>query len=135
MADPQSAPIDGRFVLEREHKRGGMGTVWRARDLRTEQSVALKLLHDTVPVQVERFLRESALLANFAHPNIVSYISHGTTRDGVPYLTMEWLEGESAAERLARGPLTLHESLGVLRGALAGLAVAHRRGIVHRDIK
>jgi eukaryotic-like serine/threonine-protein kinase len=85
--------------------------------------------------QSERFVREGALLAEISHPSIVSYVGHGTTAEGLPYLAMEWLEGEDLAERLARQPLTLRESLTVLGGALRGLQLAHRRGIVHRDLK
>jgi eukaryotic-like serine/threonine-protein kinase len=129
------AVIDGRFLLEGESRRGGMGTVWRARDLRTQQAIAVKILHDHGPDQVERFLREGALLADLRHPNVVSYLAHGTTADGVLYLAMEWLDGETVAERLARQPLTLPESLTLMRGVLRGLTVAHRRGIVHRDLK
>src|SRR5262252_6355783 len=126
--------IDERFVLSQEWKRGGMGVVWKARDLKSDRTVALKLLHDTTPLQVERFVRESQLLAGLSHPGIVSYIAHGATADGTPYLTMEWLDGENLAEHLARGPLSLHESLALIRSALSGLWVAHRRGIVHRDV-
>jgi serine/threonine protein kinase len=64
-----------------------------------------------------------------------SRTSHGATDDGVPYLAMEWLAGESLAERLARAPLTVAESLDVARATARGLAVAHERGIVHRDLK
>src|SRR5262245_30111150 len=126
--------VDERFVLEAEAKRGGMGTVWKARDQRTGLWVAFKLLHDTSPEHCRRFVRVRELLADLAHPNIVSYVAHGAVGDE-PYLVMEWLEGESLAERLSRTPLSLHESMSVLRSTLAGLAFAHRRGVVHRDLK
>jgi eukaryotic-like serine/threonine-protein kinase len=126
--------IDGRFVLEAEAKRGGMGTVWRAHDRRSKQLVACKLLHDRSPEQCRRFVREQQLLADLTHPNIVSYVAHGSIKNE-PYLVMEWLDGENLAERILRAPLTLHETLSVLRSTLAGLAFAHRRGIVHRDLK
>src|SRR5262249_30277576 len=127
--------VDGRFALEAEHRRGGMGTVWRARDLVTQEPVALKILHAASPEHAQRFVREAVLLAGLAHGHIVGYVAHGTTDDGVPYLAMEWLDGESVADRLARAPLTLCESLGLVRSAARGLAVAHGRGIVHRDLK
>lgn len=129
------AIIDRRFALEREHGRGGMGIIWRARDLVADRPVALKLLHDTSLGQVERFLRESALLARLSHPSIVSYVAHGTTAERVPYLAMEWLDGENVAERLAREPLGLRDSVRLVRAALSGLAVAHEHGVVHRDLK
>ncbi len=127
--------VEGRFVLEVEAKRGGMGTVWKARDAQTGDLVAFKLLHDNSPEHCRRFVRERQLLADLSHPNIVSYIAHGVIGQETPYLVMEWLEGESLAERLARAPLTLHESMSVLHCALSGLGFAHRRGVVHRDIK
>jgi len=129
------AIVDHRFVLETQWRRGGMGTVWKAHDLRTQATIALKVLHEGAVDQVERFIREGALLADLRHPNIVSYVGHGTIADGTPYLAMEWLEGETVAERLARQRLTLLESLALLRGTLRALSVAHRRGIVHRDVK
>ncbi len=135
MATPGQLIVDDRFALEVQHKRGGMGTVWRARDLRTSRPVAVKILHGAVAEQAERFIREAKLLADLADEAIVAHVAHGTTAEGVPYLAMEWLDGENVAERLARKPLTLLESLTLAWAAGRGLAVAHRRGIVHRDIK
>jgi adenylate cyclase len=128
-----SVIIDGRFASEGEGKSGGMGTVWKARDLRTGKPVALKLLHDSA--DADRFSREAALLAGLNHPSIVRYVAHGVTERDVPYLAMEWLDGENVAERLARGPLTFEETLVLARSAARGLAAAHRRGVVHRDLK
>jgi eukaryotic-like serine/threonine-protein kinase len=131
----ESSVVDGRFELQSERGRGGMGTVWRARDRQGGNTVALKVLHDTGTEQLERFLREGVLLARLSHPGIVSYVAHGTTAEGVAYLAMEWLEGENVAERLARQALSLHESLALARATLRALAVAHERGVVHRDVK
>ena len=125
----------GRFVLRSEHRRGGMGTIWCGHDLVEDRPVAVKLLHAGGPVHVERFARESRLLADLNDPRIVSYVAHGTTDDGVPYLVMNWLDGESLSERLARCPLTLDECLTLARATAGSLAVAHRQGIVHRDLK
>ena len=127
--------IDDRFALESQSRRGGMGTVWRAHDRRSGKAVAVKVLHQAGAEEAERFVREAAFLADLSHPGIVSYVAHGRTVDGLPYLAMEWLEGENVAERLAREPLTLLESLTLLRAVLDALAVAHGRGIVHRDLK
>jgi tetratricopeptide (TPR) repeat protein len=135
MALSTSSIIDRRFALESERGRGGMGTVWKARDLSTKSVVALKLLHDTGGEQLQRFLRESTLLARLTHPAIVAYIAHGTTADGLPYLAMEWLDGENVAERLGREPFSLQQSLALLRSTLSGLGIAHQHGIVHRDLK
>ena len=83
---------------------GGMGTVWKAHDLRTRGTIAVKVLHDSGVDQSQRFIREGALLADLRHPSIVSYLGHGTTAEGIPYLATEWLDGETVAERLARQP-------------------------------
>jgi eukaryotic-like serine/threonine-protein kinase len=130
-----SSILDGRFVLESERGNGGMGSVWRARDLLADGPVAIKLLHDARVDHLARFGREIELLARLSHPGIVRYLGHGTTPDQTMYLAMEWLEGETLAERLARKPLTLHESLALAQGAARALAVAHAAGIVHRDVK
>ena len=82
-----------------------------------------------------RFLRESRLLAELSHPGIVSYVAHGTTPERTPYLVMEWLEGETLAQRLAREPLAPADSLELARAVLRALAAAHARGVVHRDVK
>src|SRR5687768_3783548 len=111
-----------RFELEAEHKRGGMGTVWRAKDLSSGVSVAVKILHSAEPDQAERFAREASLLANLSHAGIVAYVAHGATESGVPYLAMEWLDGENVAERLARRPLSLAESVAMIRSAAGALA-------------
>ncbi|HKP59895.1 MAG TPA: protein kinase [Polyangiales bacterium] len=127
--------IDQRFVLLTEYKRGGIGTVWKARDLSNQQLVALKLLHDTGSEQAQRFVREAALLSELDDPGIVRYVAHGTSDGDTPYLCMEWLEGENLAERLARRSLGLRESLQVIESALRGLHAAHSRGLTHRDLK
>src|SRR5512140_2680101 len=93
-----------RFEVEALVGSGGMGKVFRGRDLVDGQAVALKVLHRQGPLATERFLREAEALAALAHPAIVRYVAHGTTSQGEPYLAMEWLDGETLADRLARGP-------------------------------
>ncbi|WPB80388.1 protein kinase [Archangium violaceum] len=128
--------IAGRFTLEDEAGRGGMGTVYRALDASTGRPVALKLLHALASQQAAmRFNREAVLLEGLHHPAIVSYVAHGTLGNGQPYLAMEWLEGEDLTRRLLREPLSLPEVVSLLRRAAEGLATAHRQGIVHRDLK
>jgi serine/threonine protein kinase len=128
--------VAGRFTLEAEAGRGGMGTVYRASDATTGRRVALKLLHAvTTPQAALRFNREAVLLGGLHHPAIVSYVAHGTTEAGQPYLAMEWLEGEDLTHRLQREPLSLSAAVSLLRRAAEALAVAHRQGIVHRDLK
>ncbi len=129
------AAIAGRFAIEGEAGRGGMGTVFRARDAASGERVALKLLRDLSADDAERFARESAVLAELRHPAIVRYIAHGITGSGQPYLAMQWLEGETLAQRLARGPLPPADAAVLLLRAAEGLAHAHERRVLHRDIK
>ncbi|HYH97697.1 serine/threonine-protein kinase, partial [Hyalangium sp.] len=113
-----------------------MGVVFLARDEHTGLPVALKLLHAPGNSEVaRRFTREAQLLAALRHPGIVSYVAHGLTEEGQPFLAMEWLEGEDLARRLAHTPLSLSESLQLLRRAADALAAAHTQGIIHRDLK
>ncbi|WP_437965639.1 protein kinase [Sorangium sp. So ce260] len=127
--------IDSRFEIERVAASGGMGTIYRAVDRATGAPVALKLLGQPDRSAAHRFEHEARILAELDHPRIVRHVAHGITPDGVPYLAMEWLEGESLAQRLARQKLDLEESLALLRATAEALGAAHARGIVHRDVK
>jgi eukaryotic-like serine/threonine-protein kinase len=128
--------VAGRFEIEQLAGRGGMGAVYRARDLSTGQAAAIKILHDEATTgHRERFAREARLLAELTHPAIVRYLAFGDTDDGRPYLAMEWLGGEDLATRLRRSGLTPAESVRAITRAAAALGAAHARGIVHRDIK
>ncbi|WNG41888.1 protein kinase [Archangium violaceum] len=133
---PSGTVIAGRFRIKDLAGRGGMGSVFRTTDLHTGRTVALKLLHTVSSPEVSyRFSREAALLAELHHPGIVSYVAHGTSEEGQPFLVMEWLEGEDLARRLKHQPLEPSESLALVRRAAEALSTAHRQGIVHRDIK
>ncbi len=123
--------VADRFEIERVAGVGGMGAVYRALDRARGVPVALKVaLHGP-----ERFLRESAVLSRLRHPNIVGHVAHGPLGEDGVWLAMDWLDGEDLAQRLARGPLPVDETLVVARAVAAGLAHAHERGIVHRDVK
>ncbi len=111
-----------------------MGAVWRARDLRSERSVALKVLLSATDEQ-DRFAREAGLLAQLRHPGIVGHVAHGRLEDGELYLVMEWLEGQDLEQRLQSGPLSLEESLVVAEQCARALHAAHALGVVHRDVK
>jgi tetratricopeptide (TPR) repeat protein len=133
---PPGTLLGGRFVLEHPAGRGGMGTVFRARDTRTEQAVALKLMHATDSEEaIRRFTREAEVLARLSHPGIVAYVAHGIAEGNQPFLAMEWLEGESLLQRLGRQPLHVAETLAMLRRIAESLDAAHQRGIIHRDLK
>src|SRR4051812_44866640 len=95
-----------RFEIQRAAGSGGMGTVYRAIDRYSGDTVALKLLHGGTGGldEVERFTREAQLLSELRHPGIVAYVAHGQAPDGQRFLAMEWLEGQDLGECLARGP-------------------------------
>ncbi len=123
-----------RFEVEDRVISGGMGNVFRARDLKTGNPIALKLLlsYTSQFHEVERFAREAQVLSELRHPGIVAYVSHGRTADGQPFLAMEWLDGIDLAERLRKDSLNLADSLTLLHKTAEALAAAHRRGIIHR---
>lgn len=129
--------VAGRYMIERAVGRGATSTVYRAIDERTGQPVALKLLRsvDGTTHQANRVALEAQVLAELRHPGIVSYVAHGHTASGTPFLAMEWLEGEDLEQLLMRRPLSLRETLVLLRRAAEALSAAHTRGIIHRDLK
>ncbi len=116
---------------------GGMGEVYKARDTRLDRTVAIKVLPSHLadkPQLRERFQREAETIANLNHPHICVLHDIGQ-QDGIHYLVMEYLEGETLAHRLDRGPLPLDQ---VLRFAIEisdALDKAHRQGVTHRDLK
>ena len=116
---------------------GGMGEVVRARDTRLGREVAIKSLPAAFardPERLARFEREAKLLASLSHPNIAGI--HGLEQmSGASYLVLEFVDGETLAKRLARGPLPLDEGLDVARQIAAGVEAAHESGVVHRDLK
>jgi hypothetical protein len=125
----------GRYVIVREIGRGGMAAVYLARQVDLDRDVALKELnafHAADPAFAERFVRESRVASSMQHPNIVTVFDF-LNDDGTPYIAMEYLERGSL--RPFVGHTTFAQTIGVLEGALAGLAQAERREIVHRDIK
>jgi tetratricopeptide (TPR) repeat protein len=127
--------IDDRFVVGRLAGTGGMGAVYRAADRATGEAAAVKVIEARNQNEAERFLREAKTLATVVSPAVVRYLSHGTTREGALFLAMEWLEGEDLDQRLHRAGLTVSEALAVARRAAEGLAAAHDRRVIHRDVK
>ena len=116
---------------------GGMGEVYRARDTRLERSVAIKILPAHLadkPEAAERFEREARTVSSLNHPNICQLHDVGQ-QNGVRYLVMELLEGETLAERLRRGPMPIEQVLRHGTEIATGLDAAHRRGVMHRDLK
>ncbi|MBL8681837.1 MAG: protein kinase [Myxococcales bacterium] len=131
----RGALLDDRFELESVVGSGAAGVVFRAVDRRDGQQCAVKVLRSPQVEDVERFQREVQALTRLSHDAIVRLISRGTTAEGQPYLAMQWLDGESLAERLARGPLSEAETLSLAQRLAAALAASHAAGVLHRDVK
>ncbi|MFN7588867.1 MAG: protein kinase domain-containing protein [Planctomycetota bacterium] len=147
LADPllRDAPVVEGFkvlepaVLYAKVGAGGMGAVYRGRHFKLDLDVAVKCLKPALLQEeddfVKRFEREARLAASIAHQNVVR-VMDVQERNGLHYLVMEFVRGETAAERVKRkGPLPEKEALAILYGVTAGLAAAHQKGIVHRDLK
>src|SRR5579883_402508 len=117
--------------------KGGMGEVYRARDLKLKREVAIKILPEEFSRdadRVNRFQREAEVLASLNHPNIAGI--HDLEQDGgMRYLVLELVEGETLADRIARGPIPVEESLNIAGQISEALEAAHERGVIHRDLK
>lgn len=138
---PSEAPaviLGGRYRLLHVLGEGGMGTVWAAEHQLLKKTVAVKLL---LPQQLhgaarKRFEREARMAGSIGHPSIVKVFDLGHREDGAPYLVMEYLKGESLADRVENyGALEVGECVTIMTQVLGGLAAAHDKGIVHRDLK
>src|SRR5262245_63074135 len=127
----------GPYEIQSPLGAGGMGEVYKARDTRLERTVAIKVLPQRLsssPEVRQRFEREAKTISQLSHPHICAL--HDVGREGsVDYLVMEYLEGETLADRLARGPLPLAQTLRYGAQMADALDKAHRQGIVHRDLK
>ncbi|KIQ16190.1 Stk1 family PASTA domain-containing Ser/Thr kinase [Rhodococcus sp. MEB064] len=132
------ALLDRRYRVDAPIARGGMSTVYRGLDLRLDRPVAIKIMDPQFaadPEFVRRFEFEARAVARLSHPGLVAVYDHG--RDGEhAFLVMELVEGGTLRELLReRGPMPPHAAVAVLQPVLDGLAVAHRGGLVHRDVK
>ena len=135
--DHLRAALAARYALERELGRGGMATVYLARDLRHGRLVAIKVLRPEIAAALgpERFLREIELAARLTHPHILPLHDSGEAA-GFLFYVMPYIEGESLRDRLEReGPLPLEEALRITREVASALGYAHSHDVVHRDIK
>jgi serine/threonine protein kinase len=132
---PASGTIQHYRIL-RKLGEGGMGVVYVAHDERLQRRVAIKVIRETCGDEQaqRRFWREARTAAGVNHPNVCQIHEFGE-ENGRPFIVMELLEGESLAERLDRGPLSVADAIAVMLGILAALEALHRREIVHRDLK
>ena len=133
-----AAVVAGRYRLEREMARGGMGAVWLGRDEKLGRPVAVKVMSQDLAGMNEsrqRFEREALAAAQLRSNHIVEVYDYGI-QEGLPYIVMELLEGENLTQRLKRvGRLSIHEAAEVLRQVGRGLMSAHNAGLIHRDLK
>ncbi|WP_244524413.1 protein kinase domain-containing protein [Trujillonella endophytica] len=136
--------LGGRYALEERIATGGMGEVWRGRDVVLQRAVAVKVLRSEFaddPTFIQRFRAEARNAASLSHPNIAAVLDYGEASpdeagEHLAYLVMELVDGAPLSARLsADGPMEPQAALSVLRQTAAGLAEAHRHGVVHRDVK
>src|SRR5215213_6284991 len=131
--------IAGRFRVECEIGRGGMGTVYRASHLGLERPVAIKILKQefaAYPEVADRFMREARTMARLKHPRAAIIFDAGHLADGRPFIVMEYVEGSTLAETLAReGVFAPERAVRVVADICEVLSEAHALGIVHRDLK
>ena len=130
--------IDARYVIEKRIARGGMATVYRARDTRLDRPVALKIMYPHLAESadfVARFRREARAAAKLTHPGVVAVYDQGSAQ-GSSYLVMELIKGPNLRTYLrSQGCLTVGEALKITKEILQTLAAAHRSGLIHRDVK
>jgi hypothetical protein len=131
--------VDNKYRIEQLLGRGGMGAVYRARDMRLDRLVALKVVRAELlsdPEARRRFRREAQIVARLQHPSIVAVFDYGTFADGGAYLVMELIRGEDLRHVLQReGRLASEESMGILTAVCSAIGAAHREGVLHRDLK
>ena len=129
--------LRGRYDIERELGRGGMATVWLARDRKHDRTVAVKVLHRELAAALgsERFLREVQITARLSHPHVLPLLDSGG-QDDTLYYVMPYIDGESLRDRMDReGQLPVDECLTIAREVADALHYAHSQGVVHRDVK
>jgi eukaryotic-like serine/threonine-protein kinase len=131
------AQMIGNYEVLSELGRGGMGVVYKAFEPALNRSVALKMLNEGIahqPGLVERFYREARAMATLSDPNVVQIYAVGEHM-GQPYFVMEYIDGESLSARLKRERMSVKDARRLMAQAASGLAAAHERGLIHRDIK
>src|SRR3954452_13145725 len=138
MSSQEQVVLNNRYELRRRIGRGGMAEVYLARDRELDRPVAVKILFAEFATDqsfVARFRREAQSAANLNHPNIVGVYDWGKER-GTYYIVMEYVDGQTVSEILRNeGPIEPKRAAGNAADAAAALGFAHRKGVVHRDVK
>ncbi|HEU0031258.1 MAG TPA: protein kinase [Kofleriaceae bacterium] len=130
--------IDGRYEIQARIGEGGMGVVYKARQISIDRVIALKMLNQEMAGDqqwVQRFYNEAKACSRLQHPNTIRMFDFGQTQDGRLFMTMEFLDGVSLRDALQRGPIAPQRVIKILIQCCASLAEAHSIGIIHRDIK
>jgi len=130
--------IDGRYEIQQRVGEGGMGVVYKARQMSIDRIIALKMLNQQMQgdqTWVQRFYNEAKACSRLQHPNTIRMFDFGQTQDGRLFMTMEFLDGASLRDVLQRGPIAPNRVVKILIQCCASLAEAHSIGIIHRDIK
>ena len=136
LAERLRAELGPNYTVSQELGGGGMSRVFLARDSGLDRDVVVKVLRTSLAaaVSAERFRREIMVSAGLQHPNIVPVLSAGAV-DNIPFFVMPFVRGESLRARMERGPLSIRETISIMRDVARGLAIAHEHRIIHRDIK
>ncbi|MBU1897008.1 serine/threonine protein kinase, partial [Myxococcota bacterium] len=130
--------IDDRFEILEKLGEGGMGAIYKARQISMDRIVTLKVLLRSLtgdPISAEQFRREAYLASRLRHPNTIIIHEFGQAKDGLLYIAMEYLEGHTLKDRIKMGVLDIKTSIKIIVQILKALSEAHKLGIVHRDIK
>jgi len=130
--------VDGRYEIQQRVGEGGMGVVYRARQISIDRIVAIKMLSQQMakdPNWVKRFNQEAKACSRLQHPNTIRMFDFGQTPEGRLYMAMEFLDGQSLRQAISAGPMAAVRVLKILIQCCASLSEAHSFGIVHRDIK
>jgi serine/threonine-protein kinase len=130
--------IDGRYEIQARVGEGGMGVVYRARQMSIDRLIALKMLNQQMAgdqTWVQRFYNEAKACSRLQHPNTIRMFDFGQTQDGRLFMTMEFLDGVSLRDALQHGPISPQRVIKIMIQCCASLAEAHAIGIIHRDIK
>ena len=133
----KGSTVAGRYTIIEEVGRGGMGVVYKAEDTKLKRTVALKFLPPElthIPDVRERFMREAQAAAALDHPNICTVFEFDKAED-TSFISMAYIEGQSLKKKIESGPLELEEALRIAMQVVEGLQDAHRKGVVHRDVK
>ena len=130
--------IDGKYRVDRALGRGGMGAVYRARDMRLDRDVAIKVVRGELLADADaraRFRREAQVVARLQHPGVVAVFDYGTLGSGAAFLVMEFVRGRDLRSLVTEGPQRPEVAIRLLKAIAAPVEAAHKQGILHRDLK